>query len=77
VADVTRCASTNFIEAWKALRGLKTVLAEEIDDELSAHRTRGGEQITYRARAAELPAGVMTRKLCRSQPLLVSRHEYP
>jgi hypothetical protein len=66
-----------FVEAWKSLHGLKSVLAEEIDDELNVHRTKDGEQITYRAQAAELPAGVMIRELGRPQPLLLFRYEYP
>ncbi len=66
-----------FVEAWKSLRGLNTVSAEEIDGELNAHRTSGGEQVTYRAHAAELPAGVMVRELGRPRPLLLFRYEYP
>ena len=66
-----------FVEAWKAVRGLNTVSAEEIDDELNEHRTNGSEQVTYRAQAAELPTGGMIRELGRPQPLLLFRYEHP
>lgn len=75
-----RCNKVRFdqyVKAWKTHYGLNEVSAEEIDDLLNAHRADGSGQVTYRAKAAELPAGVMIREPGRSQPLLLFRYEYP
>jgi hypothetical protein len=52
-----------FARAWQAARGLaRRPLAIQMDSELHAARVeRGRRQVTFRARAASLPDGVMVR----------------
>ncbi len=66
-----------FVKAWNKVYDVDEATAPQIDVELNAHRVQEKKQITFRADAAELPAGVMIREIGRSDPLLLFRYEYP
>ena len=66
-----------FVKAWKNAFAVDEVSADQIDAELTTHRVRAKQQVTYRADPADLPTGVMIREIGRSDPLLLFRYEYP
>ena len=76
-AQCNHARFTEFIQFWKKTHDGANVFADDVDAELKTHRIQAKKQVTYRADARELPAGVMSRERGRPEPLLMFRYEHP